>query len=58
MLISSDSAEKARKLSAELANRLLARMAIISMFFLDGLTGSFRGDYSVRMATPLRGQRS
>merc|ERR1719221_541277 len=38
VLTSSDPAEKTKKLSAELANGRLAMMAIIGMFFQDGLT--------------------
>ena len=37
VLTSSDPAEKTKKLSAELANGRLAMMAIIGMFFQDGL---------------------
>merc|ERR1719210_245685 len=43
-----------RKLSAELANGRLAMMAIIGMFFQDGLTGSAWGDWSLYTASPLR----
>ena len=35
--------EKKKKLAAELANGRLAMMAIIGMFFQDGLTGSQKG---------------
>ena len=35
-----DPEEKTKKLAAELANGRLAMMAIIGMFFQDGLTGS------------------
>ena len=40
VLTSSDPEEKTKKLAAELANGRLAMMAIIGMFFQDGLTGS------------------
>ena len=40
VLTSSDPEEKSKKLAAELANGRLAMMAIIGMFFQDGLTGS------------------
>eukprot|EP00441_Pelagodinium_beii_P036796 CAMPEP_0197631210 /NCGR_PEP_ID=MMETSP1338-20131121/8452_1 /TAXON_ID=43686 ORGANISM="Pelagodinium beii, Strain RCC1491" /NCGR_SAMPLE_ID=MMETSP1338 /ASSEMBLY_ACC=CAM_ASM_000754 /LENGTH=423 /DNA_ID=CAMNT_0043202621 /DNA_START=70 /DNA_END=1337 /DNA_ORIENTATION=+ len=46
VLTASDPAEKAKKLSAELANGRLAMMAIIGMFFQDGLTGSAWGDWA------------
>merc|ERR1712216_302816 len=42
------------KLAAELANGRLAMMAIIGMFFQDGLTGSAWGDWAVYTASPLR----
>jgi len=41
-------------LSAELANGRLAMMAIIGMFFQDGLTGSAWGDWALYTASPLR----
>jgi len=43
-----------KKLSAELANGRLAMMAIIGMFFQDGLTGSAWGDWALYDASPLR----
>merc|ERR1712151_217521 len=54
VLTSSDPAEKTKKLSAEIANGRLAMMAIIGMFFQDGLTGSAWGDWSLYEASPLR----
>jgi light-harvesting complex I chlorophyll a/b binding protein 1 len=49
-----DPAERAKKLSAELANGRLAMMAIIGMFFQDGLTGSAWGDWALYTDSPLR----
>merc|ERR1719393_305628 len=43
-----------KKLSAELANGRLAMMAIIGMFFQDGLTGSAWGDWANYTESPLR----
>merc|ERR1712172_470420 len=54
VLTSSDPAEKTKKLSAELANGRLAMMAIIGMFFQDGLTGSAWCDWATYTASPLR----
>merc|ERR1712157_180062 len=54
VLTSSDPAEKTKKLWAELANGRLAMMAIIGMFFQDGLTGSAWGDWALYTASPLR----
>ena len=54
VLTSSDPAEKTKKLAAELANGRLAMMAIIGMFFQDGLTGSAWGDWALYTASPLR----
>jgi len=45
---------KAKKLSAELANGRLAMMAIIGMFFQNGLTGSAWGDWALYTDSPLR----
>ena len=42
------------KLAAELANGRLAMMAIMGMFFQDGLTGSAWGDWALYTASPLR----
>merc|ERR1711959_20729 len=50
----SDPAEKTKKLAAEIANGRLAMVAIIGMFFQDGLTGSAWGDWSLYTASPLR----
>merc|ERR1711979_65498 len=54
VLTSSDADTKKRKLSAELANGRLAMMAIIGMFYQDGLTGSAWGDWSLYTDSPLR----
>jgi len=49
-----DSEVRKKKLNAEIANGRLAMMAIIGMFFQDGLTGSAWGDWSLYTASPLR----
>merc|ERR1712203_1236199 len=54
LLTSSDPAALNGKLSAEIANGRLAMVAIIGMFFQDGLTGSAWGDWSLYTASPLR----
>merc|ERR1719373_645574 len=54
VLTSSDPAEKEKKLAAEIANGRLAMMAILGMFFQDGLTGSAWGDWALYTASPLR----
>merc|ERR1719195_1584539 len=54
VLTSDDPAEKTKKLSAEIANGRLAMMAIVGMFFQDGLTGSAWGDWAAYTASPLR----
>merc|ERR1712087_411492 len=54
VLTSEDPAEKTKKLNAEIANGRLAMMAIIGMFFQDGLTGSAWGDWALYTASPLR----
>merc|ERR1711920_405162 len=54
VLTSADPEERRTKLSAELANGRLAMMAIIGMFFQDGLTGSAWGDWSAYTGSPLR----
>eukprot|EP00933_Yihiella_yeosuensis_P079574 TRINITY_DN9258_c0_g1_i1.p1 TRINITY_DN9258_c0_g1~~TRINITY_DN9258_c0_g1_i1.p1 ORF type:complete len:399 (+),score=99.12 TRINITY_DN9258_c0_g1_i1:39-1199(+) len=46
--------DRKRKLNAELANGRLAMMAIIGMFFQDGLTGSAWGDWALYEGSPLR----
>jgi len=45
---------RAKKLSAEMANGRLAMVAIIGMFFQDGLTGSAWGDWALYTDSPLR----
>merc|ERR1712037_800038 len=54
LLATDDPATKQRRLNAELANGRLAMMAIIGMFFQDGLTGSAWGDWANYTASPLR----
>merc|ERR1719166_123538 len=54
VLTSSDPEEKNKKLAAEIANGRLAMMAIIGMFFQDGLTGSAWGDWASYTGSPLR----
>jgi len=49
-----DPASRTKKLSAELANGRLAMVAIIGMFYQDGLTGSAWGDWSLYTSSPLR----
>merc|ERR1711972_733834 len=51
---SDDPEGRKRKLNAELANGRLAMMAIIGMFFQDGLTGSAWGDWANYTDSPLR----
>merc|ERR1712060_910865 len=54
-LLTSDSeAGTKRRLNSELANGRLAMMAIIGMFFKDGLTGSAWGDWAMYTDSPLR----
>merc|ERR1719288_72328 len=54
LLTSDDAAVTTKRLNAELANGRLAMMAIIGMFFQDGLTGSAWGDWANYTASPLR----
>merc|ERR1712073_149857 len=49
-----DPETKTRRLNAELANGRLAMMAIIGMFFQNGLTGSAWGDWANYTDSPLR----
>merc|ERR1712207_41718 len=49
-----DPEKKKTRLNAEMANGRLAMMAIIGMFFQDGLTGSAWGDWALYTASPLR----
>jgi len=49
-----DAEARTRKLNAELANGRLAMMAIIGMFFQDGLTGAAWGDWELYTGSPLR----
>merc|ERR1719277_2569551 len=53
-ITSDDPAVLKRKLNAEIANGRLAMMAIIGMFYQDGLTGSAWGDWSSYADSPLR----
>merc|ERR1711948_223947 len=54
LLTSSDPEALKGKLNAEIANGRLAMMAIIGMFFQDGLTGSAWGDWASYTASPLQ----
>merc|ERR1712056_104920 len=54
LLTASDAEAKTKKLAAEIANGRLAMMAIIGMFFQDGLTGSAWGDWALYTGSPLR----
>merc|ERR1719387_1537955 len=54
VLTSSDPEQKKKRLNAELANGRLAMMAIIGMFYQDGLTGSAWGDWALYTDSPLR----
>merc|ERR1712064_240082 len=54
-LLSTDDPEtRTRRLNAEIANGRLAMMAIMGMFFQDGLTGSAWGDWAFYTDSPLR----
>merc|ERR1712032_369385 len=57
LLVSADPETRKRRLNAEIANGRLAMMAIIGMFFQDGLTGSAWGDWALYEGSPLRGPR-
>jgi len=54
VLTSNDPATKTKKLNSELANGRLAMMAIIGMFYQDGLTGSAWGDWALYTDSNLR----
>merc|ERR1712113_978127 len=54
LLATNDLELKRKKLNAEIANGRLAMVAIIGMFFQDGLTGSAWGDWDLYTASPLR----
>jgi len=54
LLATDDPDLKAKRLNVELANGRLAMMAIIGMFFQDGLTGSAWGDWALYTDSPLR----
>merc|ERR1711862_723375 len=54
VLTSDDAEAKTKKLSAEIANGRLTMVAIIGMFFQDGLTGSAWGDWANYTDSPLR----
>merc|ERR1719356_2081412 len=54
LLASPDPEIRKRRLNAEIANGRLAMMAIIGMFFQDGLTGSAWGDWELYTDSPLR----
>merc|ERR1719387_859607 len=49
-----DGEDRKRGLNSEIANGRLAMMAIIGMFFQDGLTGSAWGDWGNYVDSPLR----
>ena len=53
-LWSTDPEVRKRRLNAEIANGRLAMMAIIGMFFQDGLTGQAWGDWANYTDSPLR----
>merc|ERR1711972_1127051 len=49
-----DAEKRKRSLNAEIANGRLAMMAILGLFFQDGLTGSAWGDWELYTESPLR----
>merc|ERR1719480_195420 len=53
-MTSDDPVVRQTKLASELANGRLAMMAIMGMFFQDGLTGSAWGDWDLYVDSPLR----
>jgi len=53
-----DPEAKQSKLAAEIANGRLAMVAIIGMFFQDGLTGSAWGDWALYTDSPLRAAKT
>merc|ERR1712032_1315387 len=53
-LYTTDAEVRQRRLNAEITNGRLAMMAIIGMFFQDGLTGSAWGDWALYTDSPLR----
>merc|ERR1712003_557699 len=54
LLTSNDAELRKKRLNAEIANGRLSMMAIIGMFFQDGLTGSAWGDWANYADSPLR----
>mmetsp|Transcript_42514 Transcript_42514/g.77159 ORF Transcript_42514/g.77159 Transcript_42514/m.77159 type:complete len:524 (+) Transcript_42514:83-1654(+) len=54
--IMADEDLRKRSLNAELANGRLAMVAIIGMFFQDGLTGQAWGDWALYTDSPLRAE--
>merc|ERR1719492_518321 len=58
LLATNDAELKKKRLNAELANGRLAMVAIIGMFFQDGLTGSAWGDWALYTDSPLRSLKS
>merc|ERR1712056_145916 len=54
LLATNDAELRTKRLNAELANGRLAMMAIIGMFFQDGLPGSAWGDWASYTDSPLR----
>merc|ERR1712039_748911 len=53
-----DKEKKEKSLLAEINNGRLAMVAIIGMFFQDGLTGSAWGDWATYTASPLRAAKT